>query len=60
MTDTVSKKALKNAVNKIIKCSMGKWYVGRLDGKTEEVVLLEDVLRILTDLLNEEQTGENI
>ena len=48
----VSKKKIKDATNKIIKCSMGKWYVGRTDGVSEEVVLLEDVLRVMTELLN--------
>jgi hypothetical protein len=31
----------------IKKSSHGKWYVGRLDGKTEEVLLLDEVLQIL-------------
>ena len=53
MTDTISKKQLAKALNKIEKCSMVKWYVGRTDGKTEEVVLLEDVERIILDLLND-------
>lgn len=54
MTDTIPKKKLAQALNKIYKCSMGKWYVGRTDGKTEEVVLLEDVERIILELLNED------
>ena len=53
MTDTISKKQLAQALTKIYKCSMGKWYVGKTDGKTEEVVLLEDVERIILDLLND-------
>ena len=57
MSDTVSKKALKDAVNKIIKCSM-QWYVGRTDGKPDDVVLLEDVLRILTDVLNDKEVKD--
>lgn len=52
----IPKKKLQNAINKIIKCSLGKWYVGRTDGKTDEVVLLDDVLAILMTLINE---GEN-
>ena len=31
----------------IKKSSHGKWYVGRLDGKTEEVLLLDEVLQII-------------
>jgi len=27
--------------------SHGKWYVGRLDGKSEEVLLLDEVLQII-------------
>lgn len=50
--EAIAKKDLQKATNKIIKCSLGKWYVGRTDGKSEEVVLLEEVLNILTDLLN--------
>ena len=57
MTDTVSKKDLAKALTKIEKCSLGKWYVGRTDGKAEEVVLLEDVERVILELLNKEQTN---
>lgn len=53
--DAVPIKKLAQAINKIIKCSMGNWYVGRLDGKTEEVVLMDDVLHILNGLLESEQ-----
>lgn len=31
----------------IKKSSHGKWYVGRIDGKTEEVLLLNEVMQIL-------------
>lgn len=34
--------------------SHGKWYVGRLDGKTEEVLLLDEVSQII-DKYREEQ-----
>lgn len=27
--------------------SHGKWYAGRIDGKTEEVLLLDEVLQII-------------
>ena len=27
--------------------SHGKWYVGRLDGKTEEVLLMDEVMEII-------------
>lgn len=47
----VSKKAIKDATNKIIKCSLGKWYVGRTDGQSDEVVLMDDVLRVMSELL---------
>ena len=58
MTDTIPKKKLAQALTKIESCSMGKWYVGRTDGKTDEVVLLEDVEIILLGLLNEETPDE--
>ena len=58
MTDTIPKKKLAQAMTKIEKCSLGKWYVGRTDGKTDEVVLLEDVEIILLGLLNEETPDE--
>ena len=48
----VPKYKIAQATNKIIKCSLGKWYVGRTDGAPDEVVLLDDVLRIMEDLLN--------
>ena len=56
MTDTIPKKKLVQAMTKIEQCSLGKWYVGRTDGQTEEVVLLEDVERIILGVLNEEKT----
>lgn len=31
----------------IKKSSCGKWYVGRLDGKPEEVLILDEVLQII-------------
>lgn len=31
----------------IQKESLGKWYVGRIDGKSDEVVLVEDVIAII-------------
>lgn len=36
--------------------SHGKWYVGRLDGKSEEVLLLDEVLQIIDKYKGE---GEN-
>lgn len=48
----VPKYKIAQATNKIIKCSLGKWYVGRTDGASDEVVLLDDVLRVMEDLLN--------
>lgn len=29
------------------KLTLGKWYVGLLNGKTEEVMLMEDVMKII-------------
>ena len=54
MTDTIPKKKLAQAMTKIEQCSLGKWYVGRTDGQPDEVVLLEDVERIILGLLNED------
>lgn len=31
----------------IERASHGKWYVGRIDGKSEEVLLLDEVLQII-------------
>ena len=44
----------------IKKSSHGKWYVGRLDGKTEEVLLLDEVLQILDKYTaeSEDQDGQ--
>ena len=50
--EVVTKEMVKDATNKIIKCSLGKWYVGRTDGQPDEVVLMDDVLRVMTELLN--------
>lgn len=33
----------------IQKRSLGEWYVGRTDGKTDEVVLLDDVMQIIDE-----------
>ena len=52
MEQTIPKKKLSQALTKIMACSLGKWYVGRTDGKTEEVVLLADVEHIILELLN--------
>jgi hypothetical protein len=35
--------------------SHGKWYVGRLDGKTEEVLLLDEVLEIIDEYRKEQE-----
>ena len=52
--DTITKKSLQDAINKIISCSLGKWYVGRTDGQADEVVLMDDVLAVLMTLINKE------
>lgn len=39
----------------IKKSSHGKWYVGRLDGKTEEVLLLDEVLQIIDKYKSESE-----
>jgi len=37
-----------NKIKKEIqKESLGKWYVGRIDSKTDEVVLLDDAIAII-------------
>lgn len=56
--DAVPKKQIAQATNKIIKCSLGKWYVGRVDGAPDEVVLLDDALRVMNELLQYKE-GEN-
>ena len=52
--ESVPKEKIAAATNKIIACSLGKWYVGRVDGASDEVVLLDDVLRVMTELLEEQ------
>lgn len=49
--DVIEREKIAQATNKIIKSSMGEWYVGRVDGKPDEVVLMDDVLRIMQELL---------
>ena len=51
--DAVPKEKIAAATNKIISCSLGKWYVGRTDGAPDEVVLLDDVLRVMSELLED-------
>lgn len=38
--------------------SQGKWYVGRLDGKSEEVLFLDDVLQIIDKHIAERSDKE--
>jgi hypothetical protein len=40
-------KTLEQIRAEIESASHGKWYVGRIDGKTEEVLLLDVVLQII-------------
>lgn len=40
-------KTLEKIRAEIVSASHGKWYVGRIDGKTEEVLLLDEVLQII-------------
>lgn len=35
--------------------SHGKWYVGRLDGKTEEVLLMDEVMEIIDKYTKEDK-----
>ena len=60
MSDVIQKKKLAKALTKIEKCSLGKWSTGRTDGKTEEVVLMEDVESIILELLNESTTKNDL
>lgn len=39
--------ALDQIRDEIKAASHGKWYVGRLDGKTEEVLLMDEVMEII-------------
>lgn len=39
--------ALDQIRNDIKAASHGKWYVGRVDGKTEEVLLMDEVMEII-------------
>ena len=57
-TEYVPKKAISDATNKILKCSMGKWYVGRLDGAPDEVVLMIDVMNVMRELLNYQESED--
>ena len=51
--EAIPKEKIAAATNKIISCSLGKWYVGRTDGAPDEVVLLDDVLRVMSELLED-------
>lgn len=46
---------LKKRINQL---SLGKWYVGRLDGKTEEVASMEEINFVFDKRLSELK-GEN-
>ena len=41
---------LKNAMEKV---SLGPWYVGRMDGKPEDVITLEDAFALIDKCLKE-------
>ena len=56
--DTIPKKKLAQALTKIESCSF-EWYVGRLDRKPDEVVLMEDVEMIILGLLNEDTSHDD-
>ena len=47
--DTIEsyKKAFDDIRAEIKKASLGKWYVGDIKGKTEEVIVMEDVISII-------------
>lgn len=49
----ILKQRVSNLKNAIAKVSLGKWYVGRIDGKTDNVVLLDDVIELIDKCLKE-------
>lgn len=46
-TEFVIQKILSKIRAEIKAASHGKWYVGRVDGKTEEVLLMDEVMEII-------------
>lgn len=60
INDSVSKEDIKKARNEIWSASLGRWYVGRTDGQPEEVVLMDDVLKILGELIDEQDISTDV
>jgi len=46
-TEFAIQKILSKIRAEIKAASHGKWYVGRVDGKTEEVLLMDEVMEII-------------
>ena len=40
------------------KLTLGKWYVGLLNGKTEEVMLMADVMKIIDKYTEKQKEGD--
>ena len=60
INDSVPKDAVKEARERIWSASLGRWYVGRTDGQPEEVVLMDDVLKILGELIDEQDISTDV
>lgn len=54
-TEFAIQKILSKIRAEIKAASHGKWYVGRVDGKTEEVLLMAEVLEIIDKYREEKQ-----
>lgn len=54
-TEFAIQKILSKIREEIKAASHGKWYVGRVDGKTEEVLLMDEVMEIIDKYREEKQ-----
>ena len=56
----ILKQRVLNLKNAMAKVSLGKWYVGTIDGKTDNVVLLDDAIELIDKKSNNPDTFEKI
>lgn len=53
----ILKQRISNLKKEVAKVSLGKWYVGRIDGKADTVVLLDEVIELIDKCLKEVHDG---
>lgn len=52
-----SLKAWDRITEQINEHSLGEWYVGRIDGKSEEIIPVETVINIINEFIQEIEKG---